>query len=212
MFQLSKTTLLFSIAVTLAAATAHAGTPGEAKPTDAKAADAKSKAAAKNPVVVIKTSLGTIKAELYADKAPVSVENFLKYADDKYYDGTIFHRVIKGFMIQGGGFDAKLSKKDTREPIKNEAANGLKNEIGTLAMARTNVPDSATSQFFINTVNNVALDFRDPSARGIGYAVFGKVVDGMDVVNKISAVQTGAQNGMGDVPVKPVVIESVRRQ
>ncbi|MCK6549568.1 peptidylprolyl isomerase [Myxococcota bacterium] len=211
MFQLSKRTLLLSLAFTLGtAASAHAQKPGDAKPADAKA-PAKA-TATKNPVVVIKTSLGTIKAELFADKAPTSVENFLKYTDDKYYDGTIFHRVIKGFMIQGGGFDAQLTKKETREPIKNEAANGLKNEIGTLAMARTAIPDSATSQFYINTVNNPALDFKDPSARGIGYAVFGKVVEGMEVVHKISAVQTGPQNGMGDVPVKPVVIESVRRE
>jgi cyclophilin family peptidyl-prolyl cis-trans isomerase len=149
-------------------------------------------------------------------KAPAAaknpVENFLKYVDDKHYDGTIFHRVINDFMIQGGGFDDKMTEKKTRAPIKNEASNGLKNAVGMLAMARTNVPDSATAQFYINVKDNAFLDFRDPSPRGIGYAVFGKVIEGMDVVQKIKTVPTGfASNGMQDVPKTPVVIKSVRR-
>lgn len=164
----------------------------------------------KNPIVVIETSLGTIKAELFQDKAPISTKNFLQYTEDKFYDGTIFHRVIDGFMIQGGGHDANMAKKPTRDPIQNEAANGLKNATGTLAMARTADPNSATAQFYINTVDNRALDFRDPSPQGIGYAVFGKVVEGMDVVGKISKTKTGVSGGMRDVPVTPVVIKSVR--
>jgi cyclophilin family peptidyl-prolyl cis-trans isomerase len=164
----------------------------------------------KSPVVVIKTSMGTIKAELYPDKAPATVANFLQYTKDKFYDGTIFHRIINGFMIQGGGMDAKLAKKPTRAPIKNEAKTGLKNETGTLAMARTPDPDSASSQFFINVGNNQPLDYRGDGPREIGYCAFGKVIEGMDVVNKIKAVPTAIQNGMADVPLTPVVIESVR--
>jgi cyclophilin family peptidyl-prolyl cis-trans isomerase len=183
------------------------GKPPAATPS----APPKTPAAARNPVVVISTSMGTIKAELYPDKAPVTVENFLKYVDDKHYDGTIFHRVINDFMIQGGGFDDKMTEKNTRAPIKNEAANGLKNSVGMLAMARTSVPDSATAQFYINVKDNAFLDFREPSPRGIGYAVFGKVIEGMDVVQKIKAVPTGFANGMQDVPKTPVVIKSVRR-
>jgi peptidyl-prolyl cis-trans isomerase A (cyclophilin A) len=165
-----------------------------------------------NPTVEIKTSLGTIVAELDAEKAPVTVKNFLQYVDDKYYDGTVFHRVISNFMIQGGGFTASLGKKETKPPIANEAKNGLKNGRGTLAMARTNVPDSATSQFFINVKDNPALDYRDDSVQGIGYCVFGKVTSGMDVVDKIKAVPTGSKMGMNDVPTTPVVIESIRRK
>jgi len=168
--------------------------------------------AASNPVVLIKTSMGTIKAELYPDKAPLSVKNFLKYVDEKYYDGTIYHRVIAGFMAQGGGFEATMKKKPTHAPIKNEAANGLKNSTGTLAMARTSVPDSATSQFYINFKDNKSLDYRGDSPSDIGYTVFGKVIDGMDVVNKIAAVPTTTRNGMRDVPVTPVMIESIRLQ
>lgn len=166
----------------------------------------------KNPVVVFKTNHGNIEVELYEDKAPISVKNFLEYVDAKHYDGTIFHRVIDNFMIQGGGFDSAMKEKTTRAPIKNEASNGLKNTVGTLAMARTMVPDSASAQFFINVKDNAFLDFRDPSPQGIGYAVFGKVTKGMDVVNKIRAVPTGTSNGMQDVPQQPVVIESARRQ
>jgi peptidyl-prolyl cis-trans isomerase B (cyclophilin B) len=166
----------------------------------------------KNPVVVVTTSLGSFTAELYPDKAPESVKNFLQYVDDKFYDGTVFHRVISNFMIQGGGMDQNLQKKANRPPIKNEAANGLKNTKGTLAMARTNVPDSATSQFFVNVKDNGFLDFKDASPQGIGYCVFGKVTSGMDVVDKIKDVPTGTQGGMGDVPTTPVVIQSIRRQ
>lgn len=164
----------------------------------------------KNPRVVMETNAGKITIELYAEKAPLSVKNFLQYVDDKHYDGTIFHRVIADFMIQGGGFDPGLRQRKTREPIKNEAGNGLKNEVGTIAMARTSDPDSATAQFFINTVDNKFLD-RANAGDGVGYAVFGKVVEGMDVVNAIRRVKTGVQAGFRDVPVEDVVIKSVRR-
>ncbi len=165
-----------------------------------------------NPATVeFKTSQGAFKVELYPDKAPVTVKNFLQYVDEKFYDGTIFHRVIAEFMIQGGGYDKAMQKKSTKDPITNEASNGLKNSDGTIAMARTSDPNSATAQFFINVKDNSALDYRDSSARGIGYCVFGKVVSGLDVVKKISAVQTGVKNGMNDVPVESVIIESVRR-
>ena len=166
----------------------------------------------KNPIVVMGTSAGEITIELYADKAPISVENFLQYVDDKHYDGTIFHRVIKGFMIQGGGFDPSMVQKKVRDPIKNEANNGLTNEIGTLAMARTNVVDSATSQFFINTSNNANLNFRSPDPRGFGYCVFGKVINGMDAVVAIENSATGMKGRHPDVPVATITIESVRRQ
>jgi len=171
---------------------------------------AQTPAAAKNPVVVVKTSMGTFKAELYPEKAPGTVANFLKYADDKFYDGTVFHRVIPTFMIQGGGMDKDLAKKPTRAPIQNEAKNGLKNATGTLAMARTSDPHSATAQFFVNVTDNGFLDY--PGQDGWGYCVFGKVTEGMDVVAKIKAVPTGAKGGMGDVPQQPVTIESIRRQ
>jgi cyclophilin family peptidyl-prolyl cis-trans isomerase len=160
-----------------------------------------------NPVVVVKTSLGSVKIELYPDKAPITVANFLQYAKDGFYDGTIFHRVIPAFMIQGGGYDEQMTRKETRDPIKNEASNGLKNETGTIAMARTSDPDSATAQFFINTKDNPALDYK---AGNPGYAVFGKVTEGMDVVRKIEAVKTGSRNGMKDVPLTTVKIESIR--
>ena len=164
----------------------------------------------KNPRVVMETSAGKVTIELFADKAPISVKNFLQYVDDKHYDGTIFHRVIADFMIQGGGFEPGLKQKKTRDPIKNEAGNGLKNERGTLAMARTGDPDSATAQFFINTVDNKSLD-RANAGDGVGYAVFGKVVEGLDVVDSIRRVNTGVQSGFKDVPTKDVVIRSVRR-
>jgi cyclophilin family peptidyl-prolyl cis-trans isomerase len=163
------------------------------------------------PLVVIDTNYGEIKLELDEAKAPVSVKNFLAYADKGFYNGTIFHRVIKDFMIQGGGMDAELNPKPTDPPIKNEAANGLKNLRGTIAMARTNVIDSATSQFFINTKDNAFLDHRDTSMQGYGYAVFGKVVAGMDVVDKIGNAPTGVRNRFRDVPVETVTIKSVRR-
>lgn len=155
-----------------------------------------------NPVVLIKTSKGDIKVELYKEKAPISVENFLSYVNDGYYSGTIFHRVIKNFMIQGGGFTADMKQKPTKDPIKNEAKNGLSNSKGTLAMARTAVVDSATSQFFINHADN---KFLDHGTRDYGYAVFGKVIEGMDVVDKIAIVPTGHQ----DVPTETVTIESI---
>lgn len=176
----------------------------------AGAAGAEEKAAAKNPVVTIKTSMGTIKAELNADKAPISTQNFVEYAKAGFYDGTIFHRVIPNFMIQGGGMDAELNPKPgQRGPIKNEAANGLKNKRGTLAMARTSAPDSATAQFFINVKDNGFLDHRNKTPQGYGYAVFGKVTEGMDVVDKIKEVSTGNRGMYQDVPVDTVTIESV---
>jgi cyclophilin family peptidyl-prolyl cis-trans isomerase len=164
----------------------------------------------KNPVVVMDTSLGTIKIELFAKEAPVTVKNFLQYVDDKFYDGTIFHRVIPGFMIQGGGFTPGLKEKQTREPIKNEAGNGLANKRGTLAMARTKDPDSASAQFFINLKYNDFLD-RAKARDKVGYAVFGQVIQGMDVVDKIAAVETADRGGHESVPVQDVVIKSVRR-
>ena len=162
-------------------------------------------------MVIIKTTLGDIKVKLAADKAPLTVANFLAYADAGHYNGTIFHRVIDGFMIQGGGFDAKMNQKPTRAPIKNEAANGLQNKRGTIAMARTAVVDSATSQFFINVKDNGFLDFRAPNPQGFGYCVFGEVVAGMDVVDKIKGVRTGIKAGMQDVPLETVEILSVTR-
>lgn len=159
-------------------------------------------AAADPPRVLLKTSMGEIVLELYPEKAPKSADNFLQYVKNGHYNGTIFHRVINGFMIQGGGFDKDMKQKPTRAPIENEAKNGLKNEPYTLAMARTMDPHSASAQFFINVKNNAFLDY--PGQDGWGYAVFGKVIKGMDVVDKIKAVPTG----IGDVPTKPVVIES----
>lgn len=159
--------------------------------------------------VSIKTSMGDITAELDADKAPLTVANFLSYIKDGSYDGTIFHRVMPGFMVQGGGFTPDMQQKPTHAPLKNEANNGLKNLRGTLAMARTNVVDSATSQFFINVVDNAFLDFKSTTAQGYGYAVFGKVTAGMDVVDAIVAVSTTTKGQNENVPVTPVVIESV---
>jgi cyclophilin family peptidyl-prolyl cis-trans isomerase len=163
----------------------------------------------KNPVVLMSTSLGDIKIELNKEKAPVTVDNFLSYVNDKFYDGAIFHRVIAGFMIQGGGFTSDMTQKKTKPPIKNEAGNGLKNEVGTIAMARTNVVDSATAQFFINVKDNDFLNHRNETPQGFGYAVFGKVVEGLDIVRKIEAVKTSTSKGFADVPVEPVVIKSV---
>lgn len=164
----------------------------------------------KMTTVRFETSKGIIVAQLDGEKAPETVRNFLSYVNKKYYDGTIFHRVIDGFMIQGGGFTPDMVPKKTEAPIKNEAGNSLKNLRGTLAMARTSVIDSATSQFFINLVDNGFLDHRNETARGFGYAVFGHVVEGMDVVDAIGAVQTGSVKGHGDVPLEAVVIEKVR--
>ena len=164
-----------------------------------------------SPRVAVKTSMGTFTIELHEKEAPETVRNFLAYVDEGFYAGTIFHRVIEGFMIQGGGLDREMSRKKTRDPIANEAMNKLKNRAGTVAMARTSAPNSATSQFFVNVVDNPMLDYRDTSAEGIGYCVFGKVVEGMEVVEKIRSVPTGVKNGMRDVPTTPVVIESITR-
>ena len=166
---------------------------------------------AANPQVLLKTSKGDITIELFQDKAPISVKNFLSYVDDKSYDGTIFHRVIKGFMIQGGGMTADMHEKSAKPPIKNEAANGLKNLRGTLAMARTPEIDSATCQFFINLVNNANLDHVKGDPERFGYAVFGKVVSGMDVVDAIAAAPTGSKGMHRDVPREPIVILSATR-
>jgi cyclophilin family peptidyl-prolyl cis-trans isomerase len=163
-----------------------------------------------HPQVLIETSCGPIKAELYDKLAPATVANFLEYVDDKFYDGTVFHRVMPEFMIQGGGFEPGLKEKPTRPPIKNEAANLLPNKVGTLAMARTSVADSATSQFFINVVDNKALDRRAAQDK-VGYAVFGKVIEGMDAVSKIKAVATTTLGPHADVPKNDVVIKSIRR-
>jgi peptidyl-prolyl cis-trans isomerase B (cyclophilin B) len=164
-----------------------------------------------NPVVVIETSMGDIKVELFEDKAPISTRNFLRYVDDKFYDGTIFHRVIPDFMIQGGGFEPGMKQeKDTYPAIKNESSNGLLNERGTLAMARTPAPDSATAQFFINVKDNDFLN-RAKAPDKVGYAVFGRVIEGMDVVDKIRRVETHEFEGQKDVPVEDVMIKSVRR-
>ncbi|OIP18357.1 MAG: cyclophilin [Betaproteobacteria bacterium CG2_30_59_46] len=159
-------------------------------------------------MVKLHTNFGDITLELDAEKAPKTVANFLKYAEKGFYDGTIFHRVIDGFMIQGGGFLSGLIQKETLGEIENEAANGLKNEIYTIAMARTPNPHSASSQFFINTANNGFLNFSAPTSQGFGYCVFGKVVDGKEVVDRIGKVKTGSQAGYQDVPLEDVVIES----
>ena len=174
------------------------------------AATLKGETAVKNPSVVMKTSLGSVTIELYADKAPETVKNFLQYVNDKFYDGTVFHRVIDGFMIQGGGFSSDKAQKPTKPPIKNESSNGLQNKNGTLAMARTGDPNSATAQFFINVKDNGFLD-KAQSQDGWGYCVFGKVTAGMDIVNKIKAAPTSNQGGaFVNAPVTPVVIESIR--
>jgi peptidyl-prolyl cis-trans isomerase A (cyclophilin A) len=159
------------------------------------------------PQVLFKTSMGNFSVEVYPDKAPKTVDNFLRYVKDKHYDGTVFHRVMDGFMVQGGGFTADMKQKPTREPVALEAMNGLKNEVGTIAMARTANPNSATSQFFINVVSNPGLNAPQPD--GYGYTVFGKVVSGMDVVNKIRAVPVGNQGMFQNVPLTAITIVSV---
>ena len=164
-----------------------------------------------NPKVVLDTSKGEIVIELFADKAPETVQNFLAYVDAKFYDGTIFHRVIPNFMIQGGGFSADMNQKSTNDPIENEADNGLKNLRGTIAMARTSDPHSATGQFFINNVDNDFLNFKSKTPQGWGYAVFGKVVEGIEVVDAISAVKTKTEGMYQDVPAEAVVINSAKR-
>ena len=158
-------------------------------------------------MIKIKTNLGSFTLEIDEEKAPISSKNFKNYVEEGFYNGTIFHRVIDGFMIQGGGFDLDMSQKETDSPIKNEASNGLKNKKYTVAMARTSIPDSATSQFFINTSDNSFLDY--PGQDGAGYCVFGKVTEGFDIVDKINSVQTGSNNDHQDVPVEPVIIKEV---
>jgi peptidyl-prolyl cis-trans isomerase A (cyclophilin A) len=182
-------------------------TLAQAAASPAPAAEPAAKPAPAGPVVVLETSLGRIRIGLYGDKSPISTANFVKYAKAGHYDGTIFHRVIPGFMIQGGGMDAQMKEKTTGAPIRNEARNGVRNLRGTVAMARTNAPDSATAQFFINLKDNAFLDF---GIRGAGYAVFGEVLEGMEVVDKIAAVQTGNRGGHENVPETAVTIKTAR--
>ena len=169
-------------------------------------------AAQDNPVVVMETNKGTIRIELWPDKAPETVANFLRYTDNEYYDGLVFHRVIGGFMIQGGGFGPDMVQKSTYDPIVNEARADTPNDRGTIAMARTQVVDSATSQFFINLVDNDFLNHQNETPSGFGYAVFGEVIEGMEVVDAIAQVETGTRRGFQNVPNEPVIIESVRRE
>jgi cyclophilin family peptidyl-prolyl cis-trans isomerase len=159
-------------------------------------------------MIRFETTLGNFTVELYADKAPLSAENFLKYVDEGFFDGTVFHRIVPGFVIQGGGFTEDMTQKKNHSPVKNEADNGVKNTRGTLSMARTNDIHSATSQFFVNLKDN---DFLDHTRANFGYAVFGKVTEGMDVIDKIAAVKTGRRRGFEDVPLDPVIMTSVRR-
>jgi cyclophilin family peptidyl-prolyl cis-trans isomerase len=166
-------------------------------------------ARAANPVVLVETSMGNFKIELFEDKAPVTVKNFLQYVNDKHYDGTVFHRVIGDFMIQGGGFEPGLKEKKTRDPIKNESSNGLSNQKYTVAMARTSEPNSATAQFYVNVKDNTFLD-KAKARDGVGYCVFGRVIDGTDVVDKIKAVETGNAKGFENVPTKDVVIKTIK--
>jgi len=192
----------------LAAALLAGRVVGEDK-GDAKAAE---KTMSDNPRIVIDTSMGVIKAELWPERAPETVANILRYVERSFYDGLIFHRVIDGFMIQGGGFSEDMKKKNTGKPIRNEASADTPNARGTLAMARTMNIDSATSQFFINLVDNGFLNHRDKTPQGFGYCVFGKVTDGMDVVDRIGKVRTTSFAGMRDVPAEPVKIKSIRRE
>ena len=165
-----------------------------------------------NPVVVMETNKGTITIELFVDKAPITVENFLRYTDNNFFDELVFHRVINGFMIQGGGFSSEMVQKSTYDPIKNEARADVPNNRGTLAMARTSVVDSATAQFFINLADNSNLNHTSETQQGFGYAVFGQVIEGMDVVDAIAVVPTGMVRSFGDVPIEPIMINSVRRR
>lgn len=160
-------------------------------------------------MVTIKTIFGNIKLELLTEEAPNTVTNFLEYVNEGHYNGTIFHRVINDFMIQGGGFDTDFKQKPTKDPIDNEAVNRISNKRGTVAMARTNDPDSATTQFFINVKDNDFLDFKSPTPQGFGYCVFARIVDGMDVIDEIKGVETATKNGHGDVPLENIVIEEI---
>jgi cyclophilin family peptidyl-prolyl cis-trans isomerase len=164
------------------------------------------------PHILVETNHGTIEIELFQDKAPITVKNFLKYVDSKFYDGTIFHRVINNFMIQGGGFSEKMLEKKTVGSIKNEATNGLRNEVATVAMARTSDPHSASAQFFINVSDNSFLNHTSQDVNGWGYAVFGKVTQGMHVVNRIKMLKTGQIGSFSDVPMDPVIIKTIRRK
>ncbi len=200
------TLLFFSFFMLLAGCNAQDGgatKQSTAKETQSKTSGEKMSA---NPIIKMDTNKGTITIELYADKAPISAENMVNYVKDAFYDGTIFHRVIPGFMVQGGGMNPDMSEKSTKAQIKNEANNGLKNDRGTLAMARTNIPHSASSQFFINLKNNDFLNHSGETPQGWGYAVFGKVTEGMDIVDEIAKVKTGNHGGHGDVPLEAVVI------
>ena len=200
---------LLAITLPILCVTASAcGAPETETPTTAAKPQPKIEG---NPVVTLKTTHGDIKIELDAEKAPISTENFLQYVQDGHFDGTVFHRVMPGFMIQGGGFTADMNQKPTRGEIKNEATNGLTNERGTLAMARTNVVDSATAQFFINLVDNTSLNHTAATSQGYGYAVFGRVTEGMDVVDQIAQVPTGSSGQHQNVPTEPVVIEQAVR-
>jgi peptidyl-prolyl cis-trans isomerase B (cyclophilin B) len=219
----SSALLLIGTALLAGCAEGKPTSPGGAKPkpkdftplataakSETKAEEAKQQSNPNNPIILIETTMGPIKAELFEDKAPVTVKNIMGYVEDKFYDGTIFHRVIPTFMIQGGGFEPGMKQKEAKAPIKNESENGLENKRGTLAMARTSIPDSATCQFFINVTDNAFLD-RARAQDGVGYCVFGQVLEGMQVVNKIKGVRTTRMGPHGDVPVEDVTIRSVRR-
>jgi cyclophilin family peptidyl-prolyl cis-trans isomerase len=195
-----------SAALAVAPSTTPATSPALHEKFSPKTGEKKMPQQSTKPVVIIETSEGDIEVELWPDKAPITVRNFLQYVDEGFYKNTIFHRIIDGFMIQGGGMTVDMHPKPPHPPIKNEAANGLRNVTGTIAMARTSVVDSTTSQFFINVADNDFLDHKNDTPAGFGYAVFGKVIDGMDVVNKIKAYPTSR----GDVPVKPVIIKDIR--
>ncbi len=168
--------------------------------------------AAANPVVLMKTSMGNVEMELFQDKAPATVANFLAYVNNGFYNGTIFHRVIGNFMIQGGGFTPGMGEKKTQPPVKNEASNGISNTTGTIAMARTMEPQSATAQFFINVADNRFLDYKSPTTEGFGYCVFGRVIKGMDIVDMIKKVKTGNKGYFQDVPLQDVVIYSISKK
>ncbi len=204
------TTIALMMAGCSDADTRAADTTPSASTSDQSAAQSASETAnIEKTIAVMETSLGVIRLSLDSQRAPDSVANFVRYANSGHYNGTIFHRVISNFMIQGGGFDKDMNQKATRAPIKNEADNGLKNTTGTIAMARTSAPHSATSQFFINVKDNANLDHRSKNAAGWGYAVFGEVIEGMDVVEAIRVVNTGRNGRFNDVPLQPVIIERV---
>ena len=199
-------TILWFVSVSAVTGQEPKGPSPQAAPAEGEKAKG---AKTDHPRVAMKTSMGEIVLELDRKKAPVTVDNFLRYTKDGFYNGTVFHRVIPDFMIQGGGMEPGMKKKPTRDPIRNEASNGLKNKTGTVAMARTSMVDSATGQFFINCKDNSFLDHRDTSSRGFGYAVFGKVVEGMDVVRKIEKAPTGTNGPYRDVPKEDILIVSV---